>query len=100
MSLVPDNKHRLSLVSDLHVVGLVEVLGNTDLLAISQVEESVAWSKIESDIMHDVGSLDGIVSNDTLPNKLTSHLILELGSAWRSMPRVVVHLISDFINSI
>lgn len=59
-----DLQHWLPLVADLQVVGLVEVLGYTDLLAISHVEEGVARSKIKLDILNDVRPFVAVVGDD------------------------------------
>lgn len=75
-ALRPHKQHGLSFVCDLQLVVLEEVLGHTCLLAVSKIEKRVAWTQIKLHIVHDVGSLDSVVGDDALTNKLLSDFIL------------------------
>jgi hypothetical protein len=71
------DEHWLSLVSDLELILLVEILGNTDLSSIVHLKEGGGWSLIELDVLHNVCSLRSIVGNDTASCELLSASILE-----------------------
>lgn len=78
VALVPDDEHWLSLVGDLEIVSLVEVLGHGDFLAVSKIEKGVARTKVKLDVLNDVGSLDAVVGDDTLACELLPDSVLEV----------------------
>ena len=71
------DEHWLSLVSDLQIVLLEEVFGNTNLGAIFHLKEGGGWPLIKSDVLHNVGSLGSIVGDDTASDELSSAGLLE-----------------------
>jgi hypothetical protein len=72
-----DNNHWLLLLSDLKIVLLQEVLGNTYLLTIIHIKKGVAWAKIEFYVLNYIGSLIAVIGNHALVSKLISTSILE-----------------------
>lgn len=71
------DEHWLGLFSDLQVVLLVEIFGDADLGAISQLKESRARALIESDVFDDVSPLRSVVCDDARVCELCSARILE-----------------------
>ena len=98
-----DDDHWLLLLSDPESILLEEVLGDTDLLAITHVEEGVAWAEIELDVLDDVGSLVAVVRNDAVVSELVPASLLEgLEEVVFVALRVAIfkHLIIDLINPV
>lgn len=64
ISSLLDNKERLSLVSHLQLVSLVEVLGDRDLLSILHLDKFIARSVVKVNILNDVNFSISIVGDD------------------------------------
>ena len=96
------NNQRLLLRSDLKIVLLKEVLGNTLLLAILHVKERVAWAMIELQILDDVGSLVSVIGYNALMDELFSASLMEcLDQIVLISPiTIIYYLVVDLINSI
>lgn len=71
------DEHWLSLVGDLHIVLLVEVLRNTNLSAVLHLKECGAWTLVKHHVSDDVCPLSSVVGNNTVVNKLPLNCILE-----------------------
>lgn len=91
------DQHWLPLVSDLQIVLLVEIFGNTNLRPVFHLKEGGGWSLIELDVLHDVGSLGSIVSNDTATSEVSSALVLELVKFSRAFEMLELLSIHDVI---
>jgi len=76
-----NDEHWLTLVGDLHVIGLVEVLSDTNLLAILKIEKGVARTKVKLDVGDDVISLCAIIGNHTLSCEVFPYGVLEARKA-------------------
>jgi hypothetical protein len=99
-SLVLGHEHWLPLVADLQVVGLVEVFGHADFLTVSHIEESVAGTKIEFDVIHDISLLDAIVGYDAGSNEFLSALILEFVNGSCRIACISHHIIIQLVDSV
>lgn len=76
-----DDEKWLFQVGYLHVIGLMEVLGDTHFLSIMSVKAHGDWSLLEVNVIHDVGFLVAVCANDSFELELvldSADLILDL----------------------